>query len=209
MYMTRIWLKRQPAANTVHSILSSAFPGKRCKTTNASIWRIDRISDSLALIIVSTNPPDLLYLIDTVGSKVPKPLAINDGTQVGKTVEYDRFLSQVENNQSWHFRLCANPVEHKKLSPADRRGKVFALQSVEKQLAWLDRQGSKYGFAASSSSVIDDSWIMFDKTRIRSVTFDGILTVTDADSLRLALSQGIGRGKAYGCGLLTIAKVLT
>ncbi|MFJ9716133.1 type I-E CRISPR-associated protein Cas6/Cse3/CasE [Streptomyces sp. NPDC101213] len=38
-----------------------------------------------------------------------------------------------------------------------------------------------------------------------TVTFDGRLEVTDPDALRRTLTQGIGRAKAYGCGLITLA----
>lgn len=38
-----------------------------------------------------------------------------------------------------------------------------------------------------------------------TVTFDGRLEVTDPDVLRRTLTQGIGRAKAYGCGLITLA----
>lgn len=34
--------------------------------------------------------------------------------------------------------------------------------------------------------------------------YDGVLRVTDADALRRALICGIGHGKAFGCGLLTL-----
>lgn len=40
-----------------------------------------------------------------------------------------------------------------------------------------------------------------------SVTFDGELRVTDVGAFRAALIQGIGSGKAYGFGLLSIAPV--
>ncbi len=35
---------------------------------------------------------------------------------------------------------------------------------------------------------------------------DGLLDVTDPDVLRQALIEGLGHGKAYGCGLLTLAR---
>jgi CRISPR system Cascade subunit CasE len=38
-----------------------------------------------------------------------------------------------------------------------------------------------------------------------AVTFDGRLEVTDPAALRRTLTQGIGRAKAYGCGLITLA----
>lgn len=40
-----------------------------------------------------------------------------------------------------------------------------------------------------------------------SVTYEGILKVTDAEKFQKILIEGIGRGKAFGMGMLTIAKV--
>ena len=40
---------------------------------------------------------------------------------------------------------------------------------------------------------------------LNTVTYEGQLIVTDADLLRDKLLAGIGPGKAYGCGLLTLA----
>jgi len=39
-----------------------------------------------------------------------------------------------------------------------------------------------------------------------TVTYDGLLEVTDPDALRRTLTRGLGRAKAYGCGLLTLAR---
>lgn len=41
-----------------------------------------------------------------------------------------------------------------------------------------------------------------------SVTFEGFLTVTDADLFRCTLTEGIGRGKAYGMGMLTVVRAV-
>jgi CRISPR system Cascade subunit CasE len=38
-----------------------------------------------------------------------------------------------------------------------------------------------------------------------SVMFDGLLRVSDPDVFRLTLQKGVGSGKAYGFGLLSIA----
>ena len=42
---------------------------------------------------------------------------------------------------------------------------------------------------------------------ISKVTYEGLLEVRQADALRSVLTDGIGRAKAYGCGLLTLASV--
>ncbi|MEU1278552.1 type I-E CRISPR-associated protein Cas6/Cse3/CasE [Streptomyces sp. NPDC005805] len=38
-----------------------------------------------------------------------------------------------------------------------------------------------------------------------TATYDGRLEVTDPDALRRTLTQGVGRARAYGCGLITLA----
>ncbi|WP_349632395.1 type I-E CRISPR-associated protein Cas6/Cse3/CasE [Streptomyces lydicamycinicus] len=46
-----------------------------------------------------------------------------------------------------------------------------------------------------------------DKRRITHARtrFDGIAHIKDTELLRQRILDGIGRGKAYGCGLLTLA----
>lgn len=43
------------------------------------------------------------------------------------------------------------------------------------------------------------------KITFASVLFEGLLRVTNPDAFRSALEMGIGSGKAYGFGLLSIA----
>ncbi|MFD8731375.1 type I-E CRISPR-associated protein Cas6/Cse3/CasE [Streptomyces sp. NPDC059611] len=45
------------------------------------------------------------------------------------------------------------------------------------------------------------------QVKVVTVTYDGHLTVTDPQALRRTLTQGIGRAKAYGCGLMTLAPI--
>lgn len=40
---------------------------------------------------------------------------------------------------------------------------------------------------------------------LATARYDGVLEVTDADALRGALVNGIGHGKGFGCGMLTLA----
>ena len=47
----------------------------------------------------------------------------------------------------------------------------------------------------------------YDRVTINRTVYEGVLRVTDPESLRRALVTGIGRSKAYGCGLMTLARV--
>ena len=209
MYITRVILKRSPSPDVIHGILSAAFPEKRNDRVNENLWRIDRLGDCESLIIVSASSPHIHEIVSKIGiNSILRRVDERDDNS-DKTIDYEPFLSRITFGQAWHFRLCANPVEHKKQSPTDKRGKIYALRTIGEQLEWLNKQGDKYGFVPGTCYVIGDSWITFDKVRIRAITFDGMLTVTDAEAFRSALTHGIGRGKAYGCGLLTVARSQT
>jgi CRISPR system Cascade subunit CasE len=210
MYMTRVMLRNVPPPNIIHGILSAAFPDKRSDRANENLWRVDNLGDDRALIIVSANSPNRELITSKIGAtKIQTDInnKNNEDKRKDKTLDYAPLLEQLESGQSWKFRLCANPVKHKKIPGV--RGKICALNSVPQQLEWLDRQGTKYGFAVKGCSIIKDERQIFGKVHLRAVTFEGLLTITDSEVFYNALTKGIGRGKAYGCGLLTIARSQT
>lgn len=96
------------------------------------------------------------------------------------------------------------------------------LRTDEDRTDWLVRQGERMGFQIANLKIepavrnvisAKEEKISFTKKRKKepitygSVVFEGVLQVTDADKFREALVNGIGQGKAYGFGLLSIAKV--
>ena len=105
--------------------------------------------------------------------------------------------------------MTANPtVAH--IGKEGQRGKVKAITIIAKQREWLINQSKKKGFQLLESQfdVVRSEWKVFKKdgkeNRILAVTYEGILTVTDAELFRQALQCGIGREKAYGMGLITV-----
>ena len=107
--------------------------------------------------------------------------------------------------------MCANPVRSVKAEAGSKdRGKVCAL-NVEQQKQWLLERAEKWGFSLDERFEL----VARDLKRFphgeRAVTlsvafFEGLLTVRDAAILRKAMIVGIGRAKAYGCGMLTLAR---
>ena len=62
-------------------------------------------------------------------------------------------------------------------------------------------------------SVIEKRWQRFYKGDMRknpvtllAVTYEGVLKVLDSDKFCKILLEGIGRGKAFGMGLMTVVK---
>jgi CRISPR system Cascade subunit CasE len=107
---------------------------------------------------------------------------------------------------AFRFRLAANPT-------VTRAGKRIGLGGQSEQIAWLARQGAKHGFAVTACLVASSDIV---RTRpgkasaaaitLGRVCFEGVLTPQDPQRLAAALEHGIGPAKAFGCGLLSLAK---
>jgi CRISPR system Cascade subunit CasE len=99
-------------------------------------------------------------------------------------------------------------------------GKRVELRREEDRLAWLARRGREYDGFALTTVRLDPAGREVDAARAdpagrllsrsRQLTFgtalfEGALVVTDAERFRAAFEGGIGPGKAFGCGLLSLA----
>ena len=72
--------------------------------------------------------------------------------------------------------------------------------------AWLERQGERHGFKVKVLAEIRYETLEFKRKdrmiRIGTIAFSGQLEITEANSFRSAMLNGIGHSKAWGCGLL-------
>ena len=123
-------------------------------------------------------------------------------------------LQRITPGSVWQFRLTANPTKScPNPRDANARGTVRAHCTVEYQQQWLLLRAEKHGFALTPDSftVTASRWLQFAKggdrrhpVTLLSVTYEGVLQVTDPQAFCQLLTQGIGRGKAYGLGLMTV-----
>lgn len=102
------------------------------------------------------------------------------------------------------FRLRANPT-------ICQNGKRNPVRAETDQMDWLARKGSVHGFRPEIARVTHADVIQFGTAAGRTVTmqavlYDGVLTVTDAPVFLAALEGGIGSGKGFGFGLLSVAR---
>jgi CRISPR system Cascade subunit CasE len=114
----------------------------------------------------------------------------------------------LQSGKLFHFRLKANPSKRHKESR-----KTVGLHSQPEQIAWLERQATAHGFQIQMVDVIPTANVFGNKTgnnaqiKIHTALFQGILEVREPDLLLAAITAGIGRAKAYGCGLLSLKKI--
>lgn len=190
MYITQIELdtrnhqifKKLRSLDDYHAYIESAFPAEQLLgMRKRHLWRLDGQN----LLLASEDEPDK----EALG-------------KYGKvtTKSYDRFLDNISTERPYRFRLVANPLQ------SDIKDRRIPCHGNRQRLEWLKKQGARYGFKVIQAQVANykENKIRKHGFTVKSVTFEGILQVTDIKKINQALRQGIGREKAYGCGMMTI-----
>ena len=225
MFLTKIDLAPQRrltrkylgSPQAMHAVVMGATGGNIGDGPGRVLWRVDR-GTTTALYILSPLEPDCSQLVAEAGAA---------GTQA-RTLDYSPFLASLDAGQLWAFRLAANPSYSASRGPGVR-GQRYGHVTVEQQRQWLVERAPRHGFELMPVDHVDDEGsdgaVMVvhrerpvfnrrrsegegrDRVTINRTVYEGVLRITDPESLRRALIAGIGRSKAYGCGLMTLARV--
>jgi len=171
------------------------------------LFRIDPLPGGRAMILVqSAIEPDWDYAFHNAGYLLATKPEV-------KTVE-----REFSDRQHLRFRLVANPT--RRLSKNSPDAKVESVGKrvpvpTDKLLDWLDRRAESGGFSiVEGSTTVQSGYIYINKRgyngqRLRSVRYDGVLEVTNPDIFHETVISGIGSGKAFGFGLLSVAPINT
>lgn len=217
----RLWLRD---IYRVHQRLSMAFPSdeqKRCDADNLQpfkpdgytqnnahrnpqrgfLFRIDPIMGRNPVVVVqSAIKPDWGYAFHNAGDF----LAADPQTQALQT--------DFNKGQRLRFRLLANPTKRDKES-----GRRLPADSFDD---WLQSRSTKNGFALDADalqmqlgyvSLFKPKWRREPEQkraiRLRSVRYEGILTVQQPDDFKDALIGGFGTAKGFGFGLMSVQPI--
>ncbi|MBE2998647.1 type I-E CRISPR-associated protein Cas6/Cse3/CasE [Nocardiopsis sp. HNM0947] len=200
----------------MHRTLMSAFPevdaDGSARKENGLLWRLDRSDAGHMLLVQSAVEPDWAQLPDDY---LAAPAETRSMAAVFEAIVPGRELA---------FRCTANPtrIVRDPKAPKFERGRRVALHDEKSRLGWIARKGEQHGFEIPATH---DGALAVDvvplppaigykgtssrrsKITVSPAQFDGRLVVTDADAFAEAVRTGIGRAKAYGCGLLSLAPV--
>ncbi len=226
MFLTRFTLDARDAqvrsdladAHRMHRRLMTLFPadlGDTARASAAVLFRVESLGERPVVLMQSTLAPD--------------PAALSPGWLA---TSFDGFPSLAIRplNEAWNnlrvgmmlrFRLLANPsrkVETRSVEGQRRNGKRVPLRSEDAALAWLVRKAADAGFSLLPSEDWperpDVAVTPHGRTTgrrsggtitVEGVLFEGRLEVTDVEAFRSALRSGVGPGKAFGYGMLSIA----
>ena len=182
-----------------HNWVESSFPEEFTKKDRSrKLWRIDMLQGNKYLLLVSEKKPNM-----EIFEKYGVPGSV-------QTKLYDKFLDSIDEDGIYRFRVTLNPV--KALSQgAGVRGRVVPEITAEQQLQFLESRAGKLGFELIPDEyrIVERCWELFmkqgqKKIRLSKATYEGLLKVTNRDTFYRTLTEGIGKKKAYGFGLMTV-----
>lgn len=140
----------------------------------------------------------------------PDPARCPAGYAIAGVKDVTQAFGAIKEGDILRFALLANP-SHREV----HGGKRHVLATRPQWLEWLREKGETFGFALEA-----DDGILTAPRRVYgskhgttvtlgAVYFEGVLQVTHKMLFRSALETGIGQGKSYGLGMLSVAKAFS
>lgn len=201
--------------HALHQQLMTALPtgaSDRARAEYGVLYRIDvdRASEIPTILVQTAVRPDWNRIGASGLLREPAP----EPKEIASAYE------AITPGRRLRFRLRGNPTRRLKCGQRQckhPKGCRVELLGEDEQRAWLTRKAEQGGFRVitvqlrqgDALGAKQQGWRRGadakQKLTFATVLYDGILEVTDAERFREALRQGIGSGKAYGFGLLSVA----
>lgn len=112
-------------------------------------------------------------------------------------------------HERYRFKVVANPV----INRSTGRDPIRKSQDIQR---WFIEKASRWGFSVNDetleATVPNIEYIQTSSGHrlvISRSTITGVLSVSDRETFASSFASGIGRGRAFGCGLLQIKPILS
>ena len=174
------------------------------------LYRLDPLPGGKALILVqSALKPDWDYAFHNAPFQPYR--------------EVCPFSPAVPPGEVLRFRLDANPTKRLRETSRHANGEVIYERWVGKRVPvpadkleeWLARHAEREGFQLRKVLNLTTGYVYFNSARergrgqqLRAVRYEGVLEVTDTERFNNCRIRGIGPAKAFGFGLLSLAKTV-
>ncbi len=198
MYLSRVLLTGEPLRNPyeIHRNLWSVFPEARNQARDF-LFRVEQRSSRELQVLMQS---------------MRQPVFDNSTVQVVASKYFELNLLQ---GSQLRFLLIGNPVK----TIVDEQGRLDKKNELKKcrvpliqekdQVDWLKRKLNKAALMGEME-IEKQLPLHFCKAgklgKIQPYLFKGLIKVEDSSALAALIEHGIGPGKVFGCGLLSLAR---
>ncbi len=200
MFLSKIMIGGAACRNPyeIHRALWNLFPAD-AEADRDFLFRVGQSSPNKAEVLMQSQRA---------------PVVLSKAAQI---MACRKYLPTLQDGQKLRFLLVANPIKtindedgRKKTSGEPKKCRVPLIRE-EDQRSWIER---KFQDAALFERLVIDPAlpIRFRKAKeerigkIQPVSYTGILKVIAPEVLITLVQKGIGPAKAFGCGLLSLAR---
>ncbi|MFI9724575.1 type I-E CRISPR-associated protein Cas6/Cse3/CasE [Streptomyces sp. NPDC052396] len=188
----------------MHRTLMRLVPdhlGNTPRQNTGLLYRLDEAEHSSTLLVQAAVPLDATQLPRDYGRTHVKSLA--------------PMFSALRKGLPVRYRITVSPTKsERRPGPDKRRGKITPLSGPAAD-EWWNRRATSAGLQLHTLLPVPQRPISaHGKDPAATVQhclmrYDGMATISDPTALTNALLTGIGRGKPYGAGLLSLAPACT
>ncbi|MCX5535176.1 type I-E CRISPR-associated protein Cas6/Cse3/CasE [Streptomyces sp. NBC_00006] len=180
----------------LHRRVSSLFPdhaATSARTTHNVLYRLEAERTGATLLIQST--------VITINRNA---LPANYTATAPEHREITPLLDWLRPGTAIRYRIDANPIKSRP------RSRTRTPLTGEAAITWWERKAATAGLSPSVILDTPQPPVLATRkgqprARLTVTRFEGIATITDPESMRHALTTGIGQGRVYGLGLLSVA----
>lgn len=171
------------------------------RARTSTLHRLDRFPDGSIHLLVQSGLDTLA--VDTL----PEGYAIT----APRTISLDPFHASLSVGERVRYAITVNPTKSISTPERGARSKRITLTGYDDVHQWWARKAEAAGVELVGLPRIDPAiqptgTRQGQSVRHRAFRIEGVARVGQPDLLRAALVSGIGRGRAYGLGLMTVAR---
>lgn len=197
-----------------HQALWQLFPNDS-DASRDFLYRTEQRHLQRVIYMLSAREPEAVegWLVE---SKPYQP-AISDGEELAFSLRVNPVVTRKDDTGKRHRHDVVMNAKREiayKTTPCEKQP-ALSLLIQKVGVEWLAKRSEKAGFEFNKQVVTIESYDQHqsykqsNKGAIRYSTMDmmGVLKVVDAEKFKVALHNGIGPAKAFGCGLMLIRRL--
>ncbi|GAB3079029.1 type I-E CRISPR-associated protein Cas6/Cse3/CasE [Corynebacterium aquatimens] len=218
---------------SMHAAVRASFPPDIDQTDARVLWRVDKSEHESVLYIVGPEKPTASLIVEQAGWDTRPAQTTEYERFLGSLRKGQRWRFELVANPTYSVyeegkrgKVKAHVSVHHQVEwlykKAENAGFALpprpSLGDGGADSSKGDPAGAGTRWDGFDPPVVLERWTdVFQRSaaggrskapvRIAKARFAGTLEVVDSATLASTLTQGIGRGRAYGCGLLTLAPV--